>query len=228
MTPPPAVAAPLVINFHGIGNPVGVPEDEAPFWCPSGAWAAFADALAEVDALSGVDLAVTFDDGNLSDISHAMPALRTRGLSATFFVCAGRLGAPGYLGESELQELLGEGMRIGSHGWDHVDLRPLGRDALRRETSEARSRLAEVTGTEVEDFALPFGSYDRRVLTALKHHRRVYSSDAARTWMRGCPVPRHSYTRSWRPADIISLAVQRRAWLAGWRDRVRILTKSLR
>lgn len=219
---------PLVINFHGIGTPVGVPEDEEPFWCPSGEWPGFADALEEADGLPGVELVVTFDDGNLSDISDAMPALRTRGLKATFFICAGRLGASGYVGEGEVQELLGEGMGIGSHGWDHVDLRPLSQDALRRETEDARSRLAEVTGTGVEDFALPFGSYDRRVLAALKHHRRVYSSDAARATVPGRPIPRHSYTRSWKPVDIIGLAVQQQTLLAGWRDRARILAKSLR
>lgn len=90
-----AVPVPLVINFHGIGTPVGVPEDEEPFWCPSGEWSGFADALAEADTLPGVELVVTFDDGNLSDISEAMPELRKRGLRATFFVCAGRLGTPG-------------------------------------------------------------------------------------------------------------------------------------
>ena len=38
-----------------------------------------------------------FDDGNASDVELALPALRERGLKATFFVVAGRLGTPGFL-----------------------------------------------------------------------------------------------------------------------------------
>lgn len=197
----------LVLNFHGIGTPGDdVPADEVPYWCPADEWPALADALAEVAGSAEVALEITFDDGNLSDVTHALPALVERGLAATFFVCAGRVGAPGYVGVLELAELQAAGMLIGSHGWDHLDLRRLDRAALQRETDGSRHRLSELVGRRITEFAVPFGSYDRRVLRHLRRYRHVHTSDGGRAPATSWVVPRTSYVRGWGPADVRSLA----------------------
>jgi hypothetical protein len=72
----------------------GVPEDVRPYWCPRALWPAMADAIAGVAAREKVRIEVTFDDGNLSDAEEALPVLLERQVTATFDICAGRIGEP--------------------------------------------------------------------------------------------------------------------------------------
>lgn len=217
----------IVINFHGIGVPHDVPEDETPYWCPTALWPAFADALADVRDRGGVPLEITFDDGNLSDVEEALPVLAERGLEATFHVCAGRIGEPRYLGVDAIVALRDGGMGIGSHGWNHVDLRQVRGAALQQEADGSAARIADVVGRDVTQFAIPFGSYDRRVLRSLQGYSTVYTSDGM-ALRDGWLVPRFSYVQGWRPERLMELAERRRSQSQRLRDRARTLVKSLR
>jgi len=197
----------LVVNFHGIGEPwEGVPADERPYWCPRADWPGFADALAGLAAEGGVQLEITFDDGNLSDLEDGLPALVDRGLTATFHPCAGRIGKPRYLAEDDIKALLDAGMGIGSHGWNHVDLRGVDAAELDHEARDSQARLSEVTERRVTQFAIPFGSYDRRVLRSLRGYDTVYTSDRTRAGRSGRLTPRMSYVAGWQPADLARFA----------------------
>lgn len=219
----------LVVNFHGIGEPwEGVPADEVDYWCPRDEFPRILDELVQVRDAGGVQLQVTFDDGNLSDASDALSALVERGLEATFFVCAGRIGKARYLDEDHLRQLRDAGMGIGSHGWDHVDLRRVDRNALVQEAEESRVRLVEASIGPVEEFALPFGSYDRRVLHALRSYREVFTSDRGRAPLTGWLTPRESYVRGWAPGDVTRMARARVSPLARVRTRVKRRLKSMR
>lgn len=161
--------------FHGIGTCVREREPgEARYWVAE-------DLLLRIlDGVAGQEkVEISFDDGNLSDVEIALPALRDRGLSATFFVLAGRLDDPASLAEADLRELRGAGMRIGNHGWRHVSWRGLTTEAVQREIVDARARLAEAIGAPVTTAALPLGRYDRAVLRSLNEagYRTVYTSD---------------------------------------------------
>lgn len=163
------------LTFHGIGpsaRPLEPRELEG--WLERDRFVAILDAVAGRD-----DVRITFDDGNASDVVHALPALRDRGLRAVFFVVAGQVGTPGFLGEQDLRELAGAGMAIGTHGMRHRPWRRLDRRALREELVEARARLEDIVGRPVTEAACPFGSYDRRVLRRLRRcgYRQVFTSD---------------------------------------------------
>jgi peptidoglycan/xylan/chitin deacetylase (PgdA/CDA1 family) len=163
------------LTFHGIGHSGRLLDDgEADVWVSPEHYLALLDAVAEHG-----DIRLTFDDGNRSDVEHALPALRERGLSATFFVVAGRLGAPGYLGDADLRELAAAGMSIGCHGMRHRPWRRLDEPTLREELLEAKRRLEGVVPRPVTQAACPFGAYDRRTLRALRRYgyREVYTSD---------------------------------------------------
>lgn len=164
-----------------------------------------ADVLAEASRY-GSRTEVTFDDGNASDVEEALPALLERGLRAVFNVCAGRIGQPGYLDAGALAQLREAGMVVGSHGWNHVDLRGLPEADLVQETQGSRRRIAEVSGMPVSHFAVPFGSYDRRVLRHLRNYPTVYTSDSTSVTRPGWVVPRWSYTQSWTPTSLRRLA----------------------
>src|SRR2546423_12978074 len=72
----------VILNFHGVGSPVQelVPGEED-VWLSRGALNAVLD-----DVAARPDVRITFDDGNLSDLTIALPALLARGLTASFFL----------------------------------------------------------------------------------------------------------------------------------------------
>jgi peptidoglycan/xylan/chitin deacetylase (PgdA/CDA1 family) len=167
------------LTFHGIGEPPR-PLDEG----EANVWVTRDQFLALLDSVRGAkDVRITFDDGNGSDLEQALPALRERGLGATFFVVAGRLGEPAFLDEHGIRALAAAGMEIGCHGMRHRPWRGLDADALREELVEAKGILEAVVERPVTEAACPFGSYDRRVLKTLRSagYRRAYTSDRGTT-----------------------------------------------
>lgn len=182
-----------VINvcFHGIGTPgPTIGPDEARYWITR---ETFLRLLDEVATWSTV--ALSFDDGNASDVDVALPALLDRGLDAQFFVLAGRLDTPGSLGRADVRSLVGAGMGVGSHGMDHVSFRGLDAATARRELVEARASLAELAGP-VHEVALPRGQYDRTVLSRLRRlgYSHVHTSDRRPAQPDAWLQPRYSVT----------------------------------
>ena len=165
----------LNLTFHGVGEAPG-PRDpgEERFWLDLESFTSVLDSVVDRP-----EVRITFDDGNASDVLHALPALRRRGLTATFFVVAGRLGAPGFLDDTGVRALLDAGMAVGCHGLSHRPWRGLGDEALHQELFLARRALETVAERPVTDAACPFGSYDRRVLRSLRRYgyEHVYTSD---------------------------------------------------
>jgi peptidoglycan/xylan/chitin deacetylase (PgdA/CDA1 family) len=149
-------------------------------WIERDTFEAVLDSIADRD-----DVQLSFDDGNASDLEYGLPSLSQRGLRATFYVVAGRLGKPGFLDTAGVRALAGAGMEIGCHGMGHRPWRGLTGDQLREELVGARTVLEEIVEAPIRKAACPFGSYDRRVLQALRAYgyAHVYTSD------RGAALP---------------------------------------
>lgn len=220
----------IVFNFHGVGTPhAGLPADELPYWCPTDLYLRLLDTIAATPAQTGMPVEITFDDGNRSDLDIAAPALAERGLSATFFVCSGRLDDPRYLDAAALQALVGLGMRVGSHGRDHVDLRRADAATLAEETDGSQRTLSAALGAAVDAYAIPFGSYDRRVLSALGGYRVIYNSDQVRAGRADRRiVPRVSYVAGWGPDTPTELAAARYSPIQRQKNNLKFLLKRLR
>lgn len=154
------------LNFHGIGLPgSAIDASERPYWIDVPFFEALLDDLATPDH---ANTWITFDDGNLSDLTIAAPRLVEKGLKARFFVLTGRIGTPGYLDEDDIRELAGMGFVVGSHGQDHINWATADAATLACETAQSRDRLEQVLGHPVREAAIPFGNYNRAVLTALR------------------------------------------------------------
>lgn len=175
-TVPLAIAVILNLNFHGIGSPRDreFGDGEREFWVTPASFEAVLDAIA-----GHPEVALSFDDGNTSDIEIALPALSARGLSATFFIVPGWLGAPGFIAGPDVRALAAAGMTIGNHGLAHHRWTEIGPDALDDEVAEGRRRLERLTGTTVDTLAIPYGAYNEAVLERLRGHgyRHVFTSD---------------------------------------------------
>lgn len=166
------------LNFHGIGTPgADIPADERPYWITPEFFREIIDLIAE-PVFRG-EIAITFDDGNLSDLEIAAPILKRKNLPARFFVLTGRLETSGYLTRDDVNTLRDMGFKIGSHGENHVNWAKLSDKVLEQETWGSKERLEFVLGAHVREAAIPFGSYNRRVLTSLKRagYNAAWTSD---------------------------------------------------
>lgn len=201
----------LVLDVHGIGTmPSWVEPDEARYWCDAPSiFEDILDAIPGVTVAAGVPIELTFDDGNQSDAMIATPALVKRGLVGAFFVCAGRIGEIGYLDRSAMLEMIDAGMTIGSHGWSHVDWRRVDDLTLEQEIHGAIRKIEDVIGRAVDSVAIPFGSYDRRVMRELVAIKTIYTSDGGLAPTTGKIVTRESYRTDWGPTTVADLATKR-------------------
>lgn len=206
-----AVSQRLVLDIHGIGAmPSWVEPDEAFYWCDApSTFEAILDAIPAASAAAGIPIELTFDDGNQSDATIATPALVKRNLTGAFFVCAGRIGEAGYLDRSAMLEMIDAGMTIGSHGWSHVDWRSVDALTLEKEVHDARRKIEDVIGRTVDSVAIPFGSYDRRVMKELVSIKTIYTSDKGLASKSNRIVPRESYRKDWSSSAVFDLATRR-------------------
>lgn len=114
---------------------------------------------------------LTFDDGFSSVATEVAPRLLERGLRATVFCVAGRLGGtnawptgrPGAIevalaDANDLRRLAAEGFEIGAHGMEHSPLDTDDAQEIRREIVEAASVLEDAVGIAARSFAYPYGA----------------------------------------------------------------------
>ncbi|MGE0596391.1 MAG: polysaccharide deacetylase family protein [Hyphomonadaceae bacterium] len=181
----------LYLNFHGLGAPhAGVDDGERPYWLS----AARFEAILAAAAARGGEIGITFDDGNLSDLSTAAPALRRLGLTADFFIPVDRIGSAHYLSADDIRALHDAGMGVGSHGCAHVRWSELDDATLEDEVSRPLAVLSDIVGAKVDTVGVPFGAYDSRVLRVLRRHnvRRIFTSDGGPCLPGAWIVPRNS------------------------------------
>lgn len=127
----------------------------------------------------GKRVLITFDDGNYSDYSIALPLLKRYGLTATFFVTTGRVGSDRYLDWTHLKEMSSAGMSIQSHGMTHSFLSGMSRDALYRELKGSKEVIEEKINEPVYFLSLPGGFCSRTVLNLAQEtgYRGVCTSE---------------------------------------------------
>jgi peptidoglycan/xylan/chitin deacetylase (PgdA/CDA1 family) len=220
----------LVLTFHGIGSPpTWVPEAERPYWMPKADFLAFVAQAGTLARDLDLHLTASFDDGNLSDLEIAAPALHQHAIAGIFFPCSGRIGRPGYLSANNLRSLADQGFGIGSHGVDHLPWASLDPATLANEVKHSKTAIETLLGRTIATAALPFGSYNRQVLTALRAagYSTVYSSDP------GLAQPGALFQRRWSyktgmDFDLKSLARQSRDPVRRIVSAAKHLIKSLR
>jgi len=206
-----------ILIFHGVGPwPSRPVEDgERDFWSAENTLSGAIDL-----ALANRNIEISFDDGNLSDLSVAAPLLAEKGLSATFFVLGGRIGWTDFLSKPDIRELDRLGMTIGSHGMDHVHWPSVDDAALDRELSRSKSLLEDILGKPVPDAAVPFGDFDgrslRRALGA--GYRKVYTSSGGLASKTMRIVPRTSVRN-----DSYPVLAARDRLVSGLRNHARLL-----
>jgi peptidoglycan/xylan/chitin deacetylase (PgdA/CDA1 family) len=101
---------------------------------------------------------ITFDDGWDGTFTHALPVLQKYDLEATLFVTTNLLGKPGFMKAEDLKNLP-TNLKIGSHAHTHTMLDELSYREVEEELKLSKKILEDLTGSEVNTFAFPGGSF---------------------------------------------------------------------
>ncbi|WP_332777779.1 polysaccharide deacetylase family protein [Polaromonas sp.] len=123
---------------------------------------------------SGKVVGITFDDGYLNNLTHALPVLRRHGFSATCYAVSGLLGKTNVwdadigiaqtalMDEAQIREWVAGGQEIGSHTRNHVNLQKIPDELCRSEISAGKTELEPIVNGPVKHFCYPYGHYDPR------------------------------------------------------------------
>ena len=120
---------------------------------------------------------LTFDDGYVDFLEHAVPILERHGMTGTVYVVAGRLAGQNdwdegprldLLSADQIREVAAAGHEVGSHSLTHAHLAGLDPAALRAEVGESRRVLGEVLGAPVRGFCYPYGDFDAAAADAVR------------------------------------------------------------
>ncbi len=172
----------------------------------------------EIERLSDIEVNITFDDGNDTDLKVALPRLLANGRRAKFFVCAGRMDRPGYLERAQLRELAAAGMTIGCHGYDHLSWPNADDDQLQHELQDAKRSIEDIVGRSVNVASAPFGALDRRAVRAVAQagFTCLYSSSGGFATGTTGLIPRNTLTAGFTPEiDLARMAAaSNQAWAA--------------
>ena len=105
-------------------------------------------------------VALTFDDGYEDFYTQAFPLLKKYQIKATIYIIINRFGQKDYLTKDQVKEMATSGLvEIGSHTFNHPDLRKLKDKETVFEIKDSRRVLQQISGQAVLTFAYPYGDY---------------------------------------------------------------------
>ena len=110
---------------------------------------------------------LTFDDGNISDLTTVAPILKEHGFGATFYITSGWVGKPGRLNWKQVKELHNQGFDIGNHSSSHPNMLHISENDIREQIISFDDACAEHGIPKATSFAYPGGHHDRRMVKAL-------------------------------------------------------------
>ena len=111
---------------------------------------------------------LTFDDTDLDQYTVAKPEMDKHGFKGVFFIMTVSLGRPRYMSKAQVKELSDQGHVIGSHTWDHHNVKKYqGLDWV-TQIEKPTKTLEEITGKKINYFAYPFGLWNPEAIPELK------------------------------------------------------------
>ena len=111
---------------------------------------------------------ITIDDGHDDGYVYALPILRKYGFVATYYVVVDRVGTDHNLTWDEIRTLRANGMEIGNHTMEHLNLASHSAARVADEIEMAQAVLADHLGVVPTTLAYPFWAYDGVVVRAVR------------------------------------------------------------
>jgi len=122
---------------------------------------------------TGKVVGITFDDGYLNNLTHALPVLRRHGFSSTCYCVSQRLGQSNVwdqgngvaqtplMNADQLKQWVAGGQEVGAHTRHHVSLSACDALTCQQEITLGRTELEAVSESAVSQFCYPYGDYNQ-------------------------------------------------------------------
>ncbi len=125
--------------------------------------------LAYGDPLPSKPVMLTFDDTDIDQYTIAAPELKKYGFKAVYFIMTVSLNRPpNYMSKDQVKKLSDDGNVIGSHTWDHQNVKKLTGEDWVTQIDKPTKTLKELTGKNIDYFAYPFGLWNKEAIPELK------------------------------------------------------------
>jgi peptidoglycan/xylan/chitin deacetylase (PgdA/CDA1 family) len=111
---------------------------------------------------------LTFDDTDLGQYTVAFPEMQKYGFKGVYFIMTVSLNRPNYMTREEVKELSDAGNVIGSHTWDHHNVKQYRGNDWNLQIDKPTQQLASITGKPIRYFAYPFGLWNEQAIPELK------------------------------------------------------------
>jgi peptidoglycan/xylan/chitin deacetylase (PgdA/CDA1 family) len=111
---------------------------------------------------------LSFDDTDLGQFTVGFPEMKKYGFKGVFFIMTVSIGRPNYMTKEQIKELADAGNLIGSHTWDHHNVKKYQGKDWEIQIDKPTRLLESITGKPVRYFAYPFGLWNQQAIPELK------------------------------------------------------------
>ena len=111
---------------------------------------------------------LTFDDTRADQYNTAIPEMKKYGFKAVFFIMTVSIGRPNYMTKAQIKELSDAGNVVGSHTYDHQNVKKLKGEDWVKQIEKPTKTLEDITGKDIKYFAYPFGLWNKEAFPELK------------------------------------------------------------
>jgi peptidoglycan/xylan/chitin deacetylase (PgdA/CDA1 family) len=111
---------------------------------------------------------LTFDDTEENQYAIAAPEMKKYDFKAVYFIMTVSLGRPKYMSKDQVKQLSEAGHVIGSHTWDHHNVKKYKGEDWVTQIEKPTKTLEAITGKKVAHFAYPFGLWNPEAFPELK------------------------------------------------------------
>jgi peptidoglycan/xylan/chitin deacetylase (PgdA/CDA1 family) len=120
-------------------------------------------------ALPSKPVMLTFDDTDEDQYTVAFPEMNKYGFKGVFFIMTVSLGRlPHYMSREQVKEISDAGNVIGSHTWDHHNVKKYQGQDWAIQIDKPTKQLEALTGKPIRYFAYPFGLWNPQAIPELK------------------------------------------------------------
>jgi peptidoglycan/xylan/chitin deacetylase (PgdA/CDA1 family) len=111
---------------------------------------------------------LSFDDTDLDQYTVAYPEMKKYGFKGMFFIMTVSLGKAHYMSREQVHTLSEDGNTIGSHTWDHHNVKKYEGNDWITQLDKPTKQLEQITGKSIKYFAYPFGLWNTAAFPELK------------------------------------------------------------
>lgn len=107
------------------------------------------------ESLPEKPIMLTFDDTDVSQYTIAAPELSKAGFRGVYFIMTVSLNRPGYMSSAQVKELSDQGNVIGSHTWDHHNVKQYSKENWVTQVEKPTIQLQKITGRTCDILPIP-------------------------------------------------------------------------